>query len=183
MVCITISGQPGSGTSTLVTKLEQHFNWSSLNGGQVFRDEANKRGLDLLTFGQLCRDDLSVDRVLDEDLKRRISEPDGPEIIESRLAGRWAFELGIDCTRLWIEVSEHERARRVVQREGGTLEQRLSDSATRMAIDQARFSELYGFQPADPEPYSDKISADDMSADDVLKETLTILQKRGISNV
>ena len=183
MVCITISGQPGSGTSTLVAKLEQHFSWSSLNGGQVFRDEANKRGLDLLTFGQLCRDDLSVDRALDEELKQRLSESDGHEIIESRLAGRWAFELGIDCTRLWIEVSENERARRVVQREGGTIEQRLSESATRMTIDQARFDELYGFQPSDPVPYSDKILADGMSADEVFLETLTILHKRGISNV
>jgi cytidylate kinase len=183
MVCITISGQPGSGTSTLVGKLQQNFNWSSLNGGQVFRDEASKRGMDLLAFGQLCRDDLSVDRALDEELQRRISEPDGPDVIESRLAGRWAYQLGVDCVRLWLDVSENERARRVVEREGGTLQQRLSDSAMRMAIDHARFEELYGFQPADPEPYSDTISADDMSADEVFIETLTILQKRGITNV
>ncbi len=183
MVNITISGPPGSGTSTLVGKLERHFGWSSLNGGQVFRDEASRRGLDLLAFGRLCRDDLSVDRALDEELQRRISENDGPDIIESRLAGRWAYQIGVDCVRLWLEVSERERALRVVAREGGTLEQRLSDSATRMAIDHSRFAELYGLQPSDPEPYSDTISADDMSADEVFIETLTILQKRGFGDV
>ena len=63
---ITISGYPGSGTSTLVSGLVNHFNWQSINGGQIFRDEASKRGLTLAEFGKLCVDDESVDKELDE---------------------------------------------------------------------------------------------------------------------
>ena len=63
---ITISGHPGSGTSSLVEKLMEHYNWGSVNGGQIFRDEAKARNLSLAEFGKLCNDDESTDRELDE---------------------------------------------------------------------------------------------------------------------
>ncbi len=182
MVLITVSGQPGSGTSTLVAKLCKHFGWNSLNGGQIFRDAATERGMELLEFGKLCKEDLSVDRELDSILKLRMQEESGPEIIESRLSGRWAYELNIDCVRLWIEVSVNERAQRIVAREGGSLEQRLQQADERMAADQARFAELYGFQPADEEPYNASIDGTNLDAQQVFDQTIAILDKRGITN-
>jgi cytidylate kinase len=53
MVKITVSGHPGSGTSTLVSKLVQSYNWTSLNGGDVFRSEAKKRGMTLADYAEL----------------------------------------------------------------------------------------------------------------------------------
>ena len=182
MVRLTVSGQPGSGTSTLVDKLCQHFGWSALNGGQVFRDAATDRGMELLEFGKLCKEDLSVDRELDAILKQRMQTVNGPEINESRLAGWWAYELNIDCVRLWIEVSVNERARRIVAREGGSIEQRLQQADERMATDQARFAELYGFQPADEEPYNASIDGTNLDADQVFDQTIALLDKRGITN-
>ena len=40
LVKITVSGPPGSGTSTLVERLVDAYSWVSLNGGDVFRNEA-----------------------------------------------------------------------------------------------------------------------------------------------
>jgi len=183
VVHVTISGQPGSGTSTIVKMLEEHFSWTSLNGGQVFRDEAEKRGLDLATFGKLCADDLSVDRMLDSELKSRMIAPGGPQIVESRLAGKWAHDLGIDCVRIWIEVTLEERAKRIVSREGGTVEQRLNEAKTRTEMDQARFSELYGIDMADLQPYSNVIQGDNLDPESVFSEVISILEERGIANV
>ena len=183
MVHVTISGQPGSGTSTIVALLENHFSWKSLNGGQVFRDEAEKRGMDLASFGKLCAEDLSVDRMLDDELKTRMIAVDGPQIVESRLAGRWAHDLGIDCVRIWIEVTLEERAKRIVTREGGTVEQRLIEAKTRSEMDQSRFSELYGINMSDLEPYSNIIQGDGLDTESVFSEVINILEKRGIANV
>ena len=58
---ITISGHPGSGTSSLVDGICKAKGWTSLNGGQIFRDEAKNRGLSLAEFGDLCASDYSVD--------------------------------------------------------------------------------------------------------------------------
>ena len=74
MVNITISGHPGSGTSTLVEGICRVKNWTSLNGGQIFRTEAKNRGISLSEFGDLCKKDSSVDESLDEILKNSIDK-------------------------------------------------------------------------------------------------------------
>ena len=87
MALITISGHPGSGTSTLVQLLSQAKGWSSLNGGDLFRQEAKNRNLSLAEFGQLCKNNLDVDRELDKLLQNEMLREDNnaPSIIESRL--------------------------------------------------------------------------------------------------
>ena len=57
MVLVTVSGHPGSGTSTLVKGLAETFGWDTLNGGDVFRGEARRRDLSLHEFEVLCKDD------------------------------------------------------------------------------------------------------------------------------
>ncbi|MDG1551960.1 MAG: AAA family ATPase, partial [Candidatus Poseidonia sp.] len=73
---ITVSGHPGSGTSTLVKALMNRFDWSALNGGDVFREEAKRRGMSLADFGRLCQEELDVDRSLDALLKERMQSDD-----------------------------------------------------------------------------------------------------------
>ena len=109
---VTISGHPGSGTSTLVEGLSKHFSWTSINGGQIFRNEASERKLTLAEFGELCSNDETVDLTLDEKLRTHILDQ-VTNIIESRLAGWWGYKLQFDCIRIWLKVSEQERAKRV----------------------------------------------------------------------
>ena len=89
---VTISGHPGSGTSTLVSGLSQSLNWEKLNGGQIFRDMAEEQGLTLEEFGQKCKDDDSVDQALDKLLVDTMISQNSPEIVESRLSGWWAYK-------------------------------------------------------------------------------------------
>ena len=110
MLRVTISGAPGSGTSTLVSKIQQSTGWNSLNGGEVFRTEAKRRNLSVVEFSELCKQDLDVDRSLDKLLKDAMTKSGGPEIIESRLAGWWAHELAINCLRVWAVSYTHLRA-------------------------------------------------------------------------
>lgn len=173
---ITVSGHPGSGTSTLVKGLMAHYGWSSLNGGDVFRGEAKRRGMSLAEFGELCKSDLDVDRELDQMLKVMMADSDGAEIIESRLAGWWAYKLEMDCVRLWVDVSEQERASRVVAREGGSLDDALEANSKRSAVDASRFDTLYGIQPEQREPYTHVIEASNIGIEEVLAKTIEILE-------
>ena len=136
MVRITISGHPGSGTSTLVNLLRESKNWTSLNGGELFRQEAKRRNMSLADFGQLCKDDLNVDRELDALLKEQMlrSDEEAPSIVESRLAGWWAYQLDLDIPRIWLEVDEMERAQRVQSREGGEIADILEASKKRAVL-------------------------------------------------
>ena len=178
MVRITISGHPGSGTSTLVHLLGEEKGWSSLNGGQLFRQEAKRRNMSLAEFGQLCKEDIDVDQNLDALLKDEMlrEDDDAPSIVESRLAGWWAYQLNIDVPRIWLEVEDRERANRVIAREGGTLETILQASKMRAEVDAQRFLKLYNLLPEQEEPYTHRIEATSLNPQEVLLEVLNILE-------
>lgn len=154
----------------------EHFNWTSLNGGDVFRTEAKRQGLSLAEFGQLCTEDLEVDRKLDALLQEQMSDEGSKEIVESRLAGWWAYKLDLDCVRLWLEVDSKERARRVVAREQCTLEEALEANEKRTAVDATRFMELYGLLPEQREPYTIVLDGTNLSREQILAAVIEILE-------
>ena len=167
---VTISGPPGSGTSTLVSRIASSRDWSSLNGGDVFREEARTRGLTVEQLSSEAKEDLDVDRSLDLLLQKRMSSNDSPEIVESRLSGWWAHKNNLDCLRVWVNVSEQERARRIQKREGGDLEDCLRKSQKRQRDDMERYSILYGINLDDMSPYNLVIDADEKDELEVFRE-------------
>ena len=173
---ITISGHPGSGTSTLVKGICQSKGWSSLNGGDIFRQEAKNRGLSLSEFEKICAEDETVDRSLDEILKSHILDSDGFDVLESRLCGWWAYNLDVDCVRLWLHASEEARAERVVMREGLSLDVAIANNKQRTAVDKARFEEMYGLNPEDGTPYTHIVDASNLNVEEVLAKALEILE-------
>lgn len=176
MVRITVSGHPGSGTSTLVQSLVQRFNWTSLNGGDVFREEARRRGMTLPDFGKLCNDEPEVDRSLDALLQERMQGSDAADVVESRLAGWWAYRLDLPCLRIWLEVSDEERARRVASRESISFEAALEANTARAAVDGARFKHLYDLLPEHPEPYTHVIEATNLNAHEIVERVVLYLE-------
>lgn len=172
---ITISGHPGSGTSTLVARLSAAFGWTTINGGQIFRDEAEKRNLSLSDFGKLCIEDEMIDRQLDDNLKNIIQQ-NKVDIVESRLAGWWAYKLESQCVRLWLSVSDQERANRVSKRENITLEQALKENSQRSKRDSERYIKMYGFSPEQSEPYTHVLDATDIDIDEVYSRVVKILE-------
>ena len=174
MVRITVSGLPGSGTSTLVQGICQVKGWSALNGGDVFREEAANRGLSVADFSQLCKSNPTVDRELDHRLVEAMEDPNGPEIVESRLAGWWAYRNDIDCLRIWVEVDLNERLDRVAMREGDDLRRR-EESLLREEADRQRYTELYDIDILSMEPYDLVIDGTKPSATDVLQVVLAAM--------
>ena len=176
MVKVTVSGHPGSGTSTLVHALMDRFGWSSLNGGDVFRSEAKRRGMSLADFGELCQNELDVDRSLDELLKQRMQGDEAADIVESRLAGWWAYRLELPCLRIWLDVTDEERARRVASREGLSQAEALMANQQRAVVDGERFRILYDLAPEDPEPYTHIIDATSLNASQILEHVVGLLE-------
>ena len=176
MVKVTVSGHPGSGTSTLVHGLMDRFGWSSLNGGDVFRSEAKRRGMSLAAFGELCQNELDVDRSLDELLKQRMQGDEAADIVESRLAGWWAYRLELPCLRIWLDVTDEERARRVASRESLSQAEALMANQQRAVVDGERFRILYDLAPEDPVPYTHIIDATSLNASQILEHVVGLLE-------
>ena len=166
---VTVSGKPGSGTSTLVDLLAKDMGWDSVNGGDIFRQEAKRLNLSVEEFSRLCKENFEVDRSLDDLLKNLISSENGPFIIESRLSGWWAYLEGIDCLRVWVEVSDKERANRIMAREGGDFESVHLSALQRNSDDTSRYKMLYDIDLDDMAPYNFIIKADSLSPSEVLE--------------
>ena len=156
MVRLTVSGHPGSGTSTLVRGLMDRFGWNCLNGGDVFREEAKRRGMSL---------------------RERMQGDHSADIVESRLAGWWAYKLELPILRLWLDVSDEERARRVAEREGLTVEEALLANRQRSNVDGERFKLLYDLLPEDPEPYTHILDATTLNASQILDHAVALLEE------
>jgi CMP/dCMP kinase len=80
---ITVSGPPGSGTTTTAEHVAARLGIIFLPGGEVFRAMAVERGMSLAAFGAYASEHPEVDVELDGRLGERARA--GGVVIESRL--------------------------------------------------------------------------------------------------
>jgi len=150
-VLVTISGLPGSGTSTVASRLAAELGLERLDGGPVFRGLAAERGMTVGEFSKLAEADPAIDLELDARLAAAARR--GDVVLESRLAGWIATNEGLapapGCLRVWIACDEGERARRVGGREGLAAEEALEANRAREASEARRYREYYGIDIAD----------------------------------
>lgn len=148
---VTISGLPGSGTTTVSRLVADALGLARVPGGEVFRQMAAEAGMTLAEFGAHAQDHPAIDRELDERLEARARE--GDCVIESRLAGWLATRAGVPALRVWVECDEEVRAARVAERDGTTLARALHDNTARSDLEQARYQAVYEVDLADRTSY------------------------------
>jgi len=146
-VLVTISGLPGSGTTTVSRLAAEALDVPVVPGGEVFRQMAAEAGMSLADFGRHAQDHPEIDRTLDDRLTERART--GRCVIESRLAGWLATRAGLAAVRVWVACDDEERARRVGARDGRTLAEALSDNLDREALERARYQGFYDIDLTD----------------------------------
>lgn len=148
---VTLSGMPGSGTTTAARLVAEATGLSHVNTGAIFRAMASERGLSLNEFGKLANQDSSIDRELDArqvDICRQ-----GNTLLEGRLAGYMMKDAGIDCLAVWLDAPVDVRVRRVSSRDSLPFEAARQLSLEREEDERRRFVEFYGFDLARIEVY------------------------------
>ena len=148
---VTISGLPGSGTSTVARLVAAELGLSHLDGGTIFRHLATDAGMTLAEFGAWAERHAAVDIELDRRLAARAKQ--GDVVLESRLAGWIAHNEGLDGLRVWLTCDEQVRAGRVGRRDRLTPEEALEVNRVREASEHARYQSAYGIDIDDLSPY------------------------------
>jgi cytidylate kinase len=148
---ITISGLPGSGTTTVSRLVAESLGLERLPGGEVFRQMAAEAGMTLAEFGAHAQGHPEIDRELDDRLAVRAVE--GGCVIESRLAGWLVTRAGLSALRVWVECADAVRAGRVAEREGIGVVDAERANADRSALERARYQAVYGIDLDDRSTY------------------------------
>ena len=139
---ITVSGPPGSGTTTTSEHVAARLELTLLPGGTVFRAMARERGMSLAEFGLYAADHPEIDLELDTRLAKRAG--DGDVLIESRLAGWIARNEGLSAVTVHLDCAAEVRADRVAGREQLDPARALADNAERERVERDRYLALYG---------------------------------------
>lgn len=139
---ITISGLPGSGKTTVARLVARELELEHVYAGEIFRRQAEERGIPLAEYLRMAETDDSIDRELDARMLRRAAA--GQVVLEGRLAAYLAERSGVAAFKVFLDASEAVRAERIAAREGGATAERLREIQSREASDRGRYRQLYG---------------------------------------
>lgn len=144
---ITLTGNLGSGKSTICHILQEQYGYEIYSTGKVQRKLAEDLGISVLEMNQRMQNDPSYDHMID-DAVVRISEENAEKniVFDSRLA--WHFVK--TSFKVFLSVDIDEAARRVYHDNRGEVEKYKSEAdaraqlVERAATEDVRYKDIYG---------------------------------------
>lgn len=153
---ITLTGNLGSGKSTISRLMSEQYGYEIYSTGKIMRQLAAERGLTVLEMNHLMETDHSFDNIID-DTVRKISEETSEDLFfDSRLA--WHF--AVNSFKVFLAVDINEAARRVFNDSRGDVEtyadmlDAKSKLIERAHTENARYKDIYGIEYFKPTNYN-----------------------------
>jgi cytidylate kinase len=160
---ITVSGPPGSGTTSLAKYLMNKHHYSMISAGEIFRSLAVERDMSLSAFGRLAEQDDSVDLMIDA-RQKEIGEARDDIIIEGRLAGHMIDTADI---RIWVAASVECRSVRISDREGIDPQTAVELTIERESCEAGRYQKYYDIDINDLTVYDLVINSEVWDVEDI----------------
>lgn len=179
MRLVTISGLPGSGTSTLCRALAAQTGWTYLNTGEVFRELAQEAGLSLQEYGRRAEANGAIDRQLDERMVELARQADAGCVLEGRLMGWMVHRRSLWALKVWVHADIQTRARRVSGRDQQTLEQATAAILDREESERRRYARHHDIDLSDTSIYDLVLDSGHAEVDDLRAQVLAVLDGTG----
>ncbi|HII01405.1 TPA: AAA family ATPase [Methanosarcinaceae archaeon] len=145
---LTVSGLPGSGTTTISKLLAEYYELELISSGEIFRRLAKQRGVSLSGFGAMAEKDASIDLEIDRNQKA-IAHSQDNIVLESRLAGHMAEGVP-NVLKIWIKAPKLLRVQRIQKREKTlTFDEELEKTMEREKSETLRYKKYYGIDIED----------------------------------
>lgn len=181
---ITLTGNLGSGKSTLSKILETEYGYEIFSTGKVIRKIAEEHGLSVLEMNELMNKDPKYDHEIDDTTARISREnPDKSILFDSRLA--WHF---VDKSfKVFLSVSLDVAAKRVASDASrgkvehyASLEDAKDNLKKRAQTEDIRYKELYQIEYFDYSNYNLVLDSTDCAPEllaKILKEEAEAYEK------
>jgi len=163
---ISISGPPGSGKTTICALVAKKLDVDYVLVGQIFRQMAGERKVDLETFGRLAEEDETIDKELDKRMLA-IAKANDHIVLEGRLTGPLLKWNKVPVFAVYVDADEQVRAQRIAQRESLQAEDVLRHMRIRERSERKRYKAYYGIDPSDRSAYDLWIDSSNLTAEKV----------------
>ena len=140
---ITVSGPPGTGTSTLSRILAKELGLRRVNSGDLFRKIADDRGISVGELGRIAEEGPEIDYLIDDAQKAMALEAGG--VFEGRIS---AHVLDADL-KILLKADRMVRAERIASREKKLVEDALRESKVREECEARRYEKYYNIDVSD----------------------------------
>jgi len=166
---ITISGLPGSGTSTAAELLAQKTGMEIVSSGEVFRDMARDRGMSIEDFSDLAEENEEIDRKLDDRMLKKAKEG---KILEGRLTGHLLDNSNDEAYKVWLEAPLEVRVKRITDREDEEIEEVKEKVEKREKSERKRYQDYYGIDLLDTSIYDLVLDSDKHGPEEIVKKIM-----------
>lgn len=179
---ITISGQIGSGKSTVAKLLADQLGWEYFGMGKMRRHAAEAEGLTLQEFNKLGETDRRTDDMVDNFQIELLAVRDNI-VVDGRMSwffmpGSYKIFLTVDpevgATRIYQDMLNGQRPEELS--EGISVADILQINQARIISDTKRYQEFYQVNPYDINYYDLVLNTSLLSAKQVLQQVITNIE-------
>lgn len=173
---ITITGDLGSGKSTVAKMIAQRLGLQHYSSGDIFRKMAKDKGMDITAFNKSLESSKEADNELDKFVEKLGNEQDD-FIIDSRLA--WHFIP--HSFKVYLSVDETVGARRILKHgreneKAQDVQEMVQKNKQRRLSELKRYQEYYGLSLADQSQYDVVVDTSDISAEEVAQKVIDAIE-------
>lgn len=178
---ITISGNLGSGKSTVANILSNRLGLKRYSTGEYMRKMADERGITLLELSKHAELDASIDKELD-DWQINLGKNDDNFIIDARLA----FHFIPNSLKVFLKVDDAEAARRIFNHdhpnrkkeiENVSLEATKKNISIRRNSEHQRYLDLYDINYEDESNFDLVIDTTNITAEEVAEKVINHIKR------
>ena len=168
---ITISGLAGSGTTTASKILSKKLDVPYLSAGDIFRQMAAERDMDVLEFSRFAEENEDIDILLDK-RQAEIANKSKNLIVEGRLSAHFV-EADL---KIGFIAPIDDRTKRICKRENKSYEVVKEEIISRSNSEAKRYHEIHGIDINDMEIYDLIINTGNFNAERIADIILRVVE-------
>ena len=178
---ITISGDVGSGKSTVAKIIAKKLGFKHYSTGDFMRSMAKEKKISLMQLGRLAEKSRTIDKELDERQKKLGMEKDS-FVIDSRLG----FHFIPNSKKVYLKVNDEIAAERIFsskrddEKYNLTLRKTLDNIKERRKSEIMRYKKYYGINLMDLKNYDIVIDTSDITAEEAADRIIKFVKQKAL---